>query len=69
MHFNQETSELFCWVREKRTNLVFFSMHLSVYIPKVHYTVVLAKAKLFLDYLGKLPFDKSHAFEWEFYTL
>lgn len=63
MHFNQKASELFCWVRETRTNLVFFSMHLSVYIQKVRYTVVLAKAKLFLDYLGKLPLDKSHAFE------
>lgn len=68
MHFNKKKkiSELFCWVRENSTNLVFFSMHLSAYMKKVHYTVVLAKAKLFLDYLGKLPLDKSHVFEWKF---
>lgn len=57
MHFNQKASELFCWVRENRTNLVCFSMYLSVCVQKVHYTAVLAKAKLFLDYPGKLPLN------------
>lgn len=59
MYFNQKPSELSCSVRETRTNLMFFSMPLSVYILKVHCIAVWAKAKLFLDYLGILSLDKS----------
>lgn len=59
MYFNHEPSELFCSIRKNRTNLMFFSMRLSVYILKVRYIAVGAKAKLFLDYLGILSLDKS----------